>query len=169
MDFETVGTVALVPRGLCGLSEMYFFYFAFILSLTRFVLGGTQQCLGLRLSRTRGNPSIVLNPAENGNSRGWLSGCVRWPLQAAGRRGVAAGAAVGQREYSEWQPAGGCGGLEESIWIEPDDHNPAKSDVAISLPRHPRPNFTESRVCTHRWRIVLEVYNAVLSPSGPRE
>ena len=53
MDFETVGTVALVPRGLCGLSEMYFFYFAFILSLARFVLGGTRQCLGLRSSRPK--------------------------------------------------------------------------------------------------------------------
>ena len=79
-DKGAAGTVALVPRGLCGLSEIYFFYFAFILNLTRFVLGGTRQCLGLRTCRSRGNPRTVLNPNGNRNSRVWLPGCVRWVL-----------------------------------------------------------------------------------------
>ena len=102
-DSEPVRTVWLVPRGLCGLSEMYFFSFAEILNLTRFVLCGTRQCLGLRLCRWRGNPRIVLNPNDNRDSRGWLPGRVR----GAGRRGVAAGAALGHRESPAWLPAGG--------------------------------------------------------------
>ena len=106
-DKVAAGTVALVPRGLCGLSEIYFFYFGFISTLTRFALGGTRECLGLRRIRSRGNPSIVLNPSENGNLRGWFPGCVRWVVQAAGRRGLAASAAVGHRECSEWLHAGG--------------------------------------------------------------
>ena len=32
------------------------------------------------------------------------------------------------------------------IWIEPDDQHPRNLDLSKSLPRHPRPNFTESRV-----------------------
>ena len=102
-DKVAAGTVALVPRGLCGLSEIYFFSFAEILNLTRFVLCGTRQCLGLRLCRWRGNPRIVLNPNANRNSRGWLPGCVRGVVQAAGRRGKAAGAA----QSPAWLPAGG--------------------------------------------------------------
>ena len=86
---------------------MYFFYFGFMLSLARCVLGAIRQCLGLRSTRSRGNPRIVLNPNDNRNSRGWLPGCVRGVLQAAGRRGVAAGAALGHRESPAWLPAGG--------------------------------------------------------------
>ena len=102
-----MGTVALVPRGLCGLSEMYFFSFAEILNLTRFVLCGTRQRLGLRLCRWRGNPRIVLNPNDNRDSRGWQPGCVRGVVQAAGRQWVAAGAVLGHRESPAWLPAGG--------------------------------------------------------------
>ena len=97
----------MVLRGLWGLSEIVFFLFGFMLSLARFVLGGRRECLGLRSIRSRGNPRILLNPNENGNLRGWFPGCVRWVVLAAGRRGLAAGAAVGPRECSEWLPAGG--------------------------------------------------------------
>ena len=39
-DFWTTGTVALVPLGLRGLSEMYFSCFGLMLTLARFVQGG---------------------------------------------------------------------------------------------------------------------------------
>ena len=80
-----MGTVALVPLGLCGLSEMYFFYFGFMLSLARCVLGGLLQCLGPRSIRSRGNPRIVLNPSENRNSRGLRAagGAGAWPTGSA--------------------------------------------------------------------------------------
>ena len=71
---------------------------------------------------------------------------MRRVVQAPGRRGVAAGAAgeptgVLRVAASVWVSV--SAGL---IWIEPHDQHPRDLDLSKSLPRHPRRNFTESRV-----------------------
>ena len=96
LDFEPLGTVALVPCGLCGLSEMYFFYFAFMSNVTGYELCGTRHCPGLQIGRTRGNPRSELNPSENRESRGLAC----WVRAVGWCRGLAERVARGR-----------CGGL----------------------------------------------------------
>ena len=118
-NIPALGTVALVPRGLWGLSENVLFLFGFMLSLARFVLGGRRQCLGLRSIRSRGNPRILLNPGKietcSGGSRGGCGGwCSRlrdrgWPRALPGGTGsVPSGCRAGCGALLAWNPLPGC-------------------------------------------------------------
>ena len=68
-----------------------------------------------------------------------MGGAGGWPTgRGRGRYGGDAGSAQS-----------GCHGVSVSaglIWIEPHDQHPRNADLSKSLPRHPRRNFTESRV-----------------------
>ena len=145
-NISSVGTVALVLRGLWGLSVDVLFYFGFIVNLASLVLSRRCECLGPRSGLSRKHPTILPITGKMQNCCGPQSGCVGLVVQAADRRGVAAGACGSRWECSEWVRRRRRGCLSGPICIEPHDQHPRNLDPWISLPRHPRPNFTESRV-----------------------
>ena len=138
-----MGAVVLVPGGLCGLSEMYFSHFLFIVILGLFVVSFWWRVrmanpLGIvESSRSRGKPSLA-RPGIRVRGGG---------AQACARPAVAAWACGGPPEGVVAAALGGPGGcLRGAICIEPHDQHPRNLELSKSYPRHPRLNFTESRV-----------------------
>ena len=139
-----MGTVVLVPGGLCGLSEMYFSHFLFIVILELFVVSfwwrvPTANPLVISESSRAREKSNLARPRIRVRGGG---------AQASARPAVAACACGGPPEsVVAAATLGGPGGcLRGAICIEPHDQHPRNLELSKSYPRHPRLNFTESRV-----------------------
>ena len=143
-----MGTVVLVLGGLRGLSEMYFFSFGFVLILGLLGLSFSwrvQSTLVLELSQSTADHGIQPSTGKNSNL-----------ARPAIRRAAVAWLKIGRRCAAVAGPGGVLGGsgvrcgvracVSGAICIEPDDQHPRNLDLSKSYPRHPRLNFTESRV-----------------------
>ena len=81
---------------------------------------------------------------------------------------MTAGACGGRWECSEWVRGRRRGCLSGPICIDPHDQHPRNLDPWISLPRHPRPNFTEIRVRSRALARLRTSRNELCRASRPK-
>ena len=142
-----MGTVVLVPGGLCGLSEMYFSHFLFIVILELFVVSFWWRV-------PTANPLVISESSRARENSNLARPRVR--VRGGGAQGVcAAGGGCVRVRGATGERCGPGGCLRGTICIDPHDQHPRNLELSKSYPRHPRLNFTESRV------------RSGASPSGP--